>query len=160
MSLRQMSNSVSHVCDTVIKKTNSTEPPALFTEWPVVLYIADISQICKIWQICDTVLPYFVRRNTDLFYSVHLSTGLLLSKYKFKERDFFLYHISVYHLLYRPVIGIYDDIHPRGGSEGYCTWSLQVPQWQVELFWYRHCHPQPYWTRPGWRQRIIYSTLV
>jgi len=44
MYVRQISNSVSHVCDTVVKQTHSIEPLASFTDWQVVQCVTDMSQ--------------------------------------------------------------------------------------------------------------------
>jgi len=90
MSARQISNSVSHVCDTVIKTTHSTQQPAPLTRWQLVLCVIDtcMSQICQIWHIfiyffkitnkikqincviCDTDLPFFSVNIQLFFYSV------------------------------------------------------------------------------------------
>jgi len=58
---------ISHVCDTVIKETRPSGPPASFTDWQVVLCVTNMSQICQIWHICLQTFRIFFRKNTIFF---------------------------------------------------------------------------------------------
>jgi len=65
---------MSNVCDTVIKKTHSPEPPDSFTcSFSSNKYLTDMSNV--IWAYLFTGLPYFYQKIRCIFYSVDYLTA-------------------------------------------------------------------------------------
>jgi len=71
---------ISHVCDTVIKETHSTESPALFTDWHLVLCVINMSQICQIWHIYLCIFSIKIQFFT-VYMHRHIHSGMCAFKH-------------------------------------------------------------------------------